>query len=98
MRHFILTRKIGHQLEIPGSSDWQLHRENSNQCYICDRKIYTVFFWSPSIGQIEGYDTGLSSDDQYRIAKLILDERDTDPKRHKTSIKLEASLTHYPKR
>lgn len=71
-RHFILTRKLGHHLEIPGSSDWTLHKENYSQCYICDRKIYTVFFWSPTIGKIEGYDVGLTTDQQYRIANYVL--------------------------
>ena len=35
-------------------------KQNEDECYICDRKIYTIFFWSPSIGKIEESDIGLS--------------------------------------
>jgi len=81
MRHFILTRKINHNLEIPGSAEWYLYKDKCSSCYICDRKIYTVFFWSPTIGRIEGYDTGLSSEDQYKIAKIILKDREINESR-----------------
>jgi PP-loop superfamily ATP-utilizing enzyme len=45
---------------MPGSSEWQLFKQNEDECYICDRKIYTIFFWSPAIGKIEESDIGLS--------------------------------------
>jgi hypothetical protein len=48
-RHFIITRKIGHHIDIPGSDNWQLHCDKLEQCFVCDRKQYTFFIWSPDI-------------------------------------------------
>ena len=52
-RHFILTRKLGHKYEIPGSEGWQLHTEKLDQCYCCDQQIYSVFLWSPEWGPFD---------------------------------------------
>lgn len=49
-RNFILTRKLGHKYDIPGSNEWQAFTESHYQCYICDRKIYSLFLWSPNGG------------------------------------------------
>lgn len=71
-RQFILTRKLGHEVEIVGSQNWVVHKESWDQCYVCDRKIYSVFFWSPQLGKIEGAELGLTPDEKYRIAKYVL--------------------------
>ena len=36
-RHFILTRQLGHQFEMPGSQHWQLHTDNVKECWVCDK-------------------------------------------------------------
>lgn len=34
--------------DIPGSQEWQLYTDSHSDCYICDRRIYTLFLWSPT--------------------------------------------------
>jgi hypothetical protein len=52
-------------VEIPGSQFWQLHKEAWTQCYVCDKKVFGVFFWAPEIGMLQGYDSGLSTAEQF---------------------------------
>ena len=80
-------------MEIPGSNNWILHKESWDQCYICDRKIYSIFFWSPEIGMIEGYDCGMTPDEQYRIASFILEKRETSMRRLDETMILDPVLT-----
>ena len=35
-RQMIYTRILGHSLEMPGSSGWQLMRDKKSQCWVCD--------------------------------------------------------------
>jgi hypothetical protein len=60
-RHFMVSRSIGHDLDIPGSSNWQISRDSQQECWVCDRKQYTFFIWSPEFGEFEQNKELLSS-------------------------------------
>ena len=94
-RHFILTRQLGHSLEMPGSQEWQLFRESTSQCYVCDHRIYALFFWSPEIGNLDGFDCGLTPQEQSQIAKIILTKRETNERRQELIQSLDPALTSY---
>ena len=52
----IITRMLGHKEEMPGSGRWRvITKENigQNECWVCDRKIYSLIFWNELIGNIE---------------------------------------------
>jgi hypothetical protein len=46
----IFQRMVGHKEEMPGSGQWKILTEKGDQCWICDKHIYSLIFWSPSIG------------------------------------------------
>ena len=51
----LISRKLGHKDDIPGSGRWKVFTERKigeNDCYICDRQIYSIVFWSEPIGSI----------------------------------------------
>lgn len=52
-RHFMLSRILGHELDIPGASEWEIHKESAQECWVCDRKQFTFFIWSPEFGDVE---------------------------------------------
>ena len=97
-RHFILTRKIGHEFEMPGSQEWVVHRDSCQSCYICDRKLYTVFFWSPEIGSIEADQVGLTPELKYRILQVIFKDRDRNEMLRRLSTTLDPRLTQELKK
>jgi hypothetical protein len=37
-------------MDIPGSDKWKLV-EDEDCCWICDNRIFTLFFWSETTGQ-----------------------------------------------
>ena len=49
-QRFIIQRKLGLKDAIPGSGKWEIITEENKECYICDHQIFTIFFWSPTIG------------------------------------------------
>jgi hypothetical protein len=47
------VRQLGHKFEIPGSGQWKMFTDKENAlhtCWVCDQWIYSLVFWSPSIG------------------------------------------------
>lgn len=52
----MFQRVLGHKAEMPGSGQWQMLTEKADECWICDRHIYTLLFWSPSIGHSTSVD------------------------------------------
>ena len=52
-RHFIVQRVLGHEIDMPGTVNWQINKESAQQCWVCERKQYTFFFWSPEYGLFE---------------------------------------------
>jgi hypothetical protein len=52
-----LTRITGHRIDIPGAGRWKICNQRSQKthgdCWICDCKPYTLFFWNTDIGQID---------------------------------------------
>ena len=52
-RTFLVTRVLGHRLELPGAEEWEISRESAQQCWVRDQKQFTFFFWSPEFGDYE---------------------------------------------
>jgi hypothetical protein len=46
----VFNRYLGHKQDIPGSAQWRMLND-SEKCWICERHIYCVFFWSKNSGQ-----------------------------------------------
>ena len=42
---FVCTRILGHKTEMPGSGQWKLIRDKSDDCWMCDQAIYGMVFW-----------------------------------------------------
>lgn len=74
-----MTRKLGHELEIPGSAKWRLYTDNTAQCYVCDHKVFALFFWAPEIGMLQGDETGLTELEKEKISNIIFQERVNQP-------------------
>lgn len=73
-RHLILTRKRGHEYDIPGSKEWHMYTDAHSDCYICDRRVYTVFLWSPTYDlPITIKNLNLSREDYQVIADFFLE-------------------------
>ena len=64
-RNLVVTRKLGHKSDIPGSGQWVVHTnvldiENPGspsvkpcqECWICDQHIYSIVFWNEYIGSV----------------------------------------------
>lgn len=51
MQSLIIQRKLGFKLTIPGSATWQIIGEE-DECWICNRHVLTLLFWTPKIGEV----------------------------------------------
>ena len=80
-RNLTFTRVIGHELDIPGAVEWQMYREKNEECWVCDRKIYTIFFWSPLYAGLAGKSVELTSEEEKAIKSAIFMNRDTNLER-----------------
>jgi len=52
----VVTRNIGHKEDIPGSGQWRMITKDipgHNECWVCDRHVYSLIFWNELIGIIE---------------------------------------------
>lgn len=48
----IFNRILGHKPEMPGSGQWRLVTDNSEDCWICNQDVYgLVFFDQKHIGK-----------------------------------------------
>ena len=45
--NLIFHRWLGHKLEIPGSAQWRMLDKKDSDCWVNERWVYTLFFWSP---------------------------------------------------
>jgi hypothetical protein len=48
-----IVRYLGHSFDIPGSAYWNIFTNEKSlydSCWICDYRIYSLIFWSKSIG------------------------------------------------
>ena len=78
-RHFLVTRVLGHELDMPGSSEWQVSNVSAQQCWFCDRKQFTFFFWSPEFGMHDMKKLDwLTPQDKDKIIKTVFIDRDTN--------------------
>ena len=49
----IFTRLLGHKDDIIGGGQWKMitdAKKGHNECWVCDRKIYSIIFWNKEIG------------------------------------------------
>jgi hypothetical protein len=63
---FILTRHLGHRLEMPLSAKWRLLTEPYEKCWHCDRHHYSIVMWSPEI-VAETQELSLDDEDRERL-------------------------------
>lgn len=52
-QNLIITRILGHKVDNKGSGQWKFFTEKvngENDCWICDRQIYSLIFWNELIG------------------------------------------------
>lgn len=50
-RDLTITRILGHKLRMPGSGRWRIQTvSESENCWVCDNWVYTIFFWNEEIG------------------------------------------------
>ena len=96
-RNLIFTRVIGHSLDIPGSSEWHMHTQHNKQCWVCDRKAYTFFFWSPLFAEYEAPKAALTEREQARIKSHIFMNRETNLERQSCRSLLDERLSTPPK-
>ena len=44
------SRHLAHKSEMPGHAQWEIKTDPQRPCWICDQYIFSLIFWSPSIG------------------------------------------------
>ena len=49
-KKLVFTRFLGHKSDIKNSGQWKLLKPSEN-CWICDDWVYTLFFWSKKSGR-----------------------------------------------
>lgn len=82
---------------MPGQSDWQISRESSQECWVCDRKQFVFFFWSPEFGELDRDKVAwLTSDDKAKIMESVFMDRDTNNLREARRMKISEEL-HTPR-
>ena len=50
----VISRLIGHKDDMPGSGRWNFFQQSikeTNDCWICDKQIYTLIFWNQLVGE-----------------------------------------------
>ena len=78
-RHFMVSRVLGHELDIPGASEWQVNRTSAQQCWFCQRKQFVFFFWSPEYGDSDKRSCSwLTNEDKDKIATTVFLDRHTN--------------------
>ena len=43
----IFTRVLGHKADMPGSGQWKLIKDKTDECWVCDQEAYGLVFWDP---------------------------------------------------
>lgn len=43
----MFTRLLGHKYLLPGSGRWLIMTSPKDECWICKKYVYSMFFWSP---------------------------------------------------
>ena len=43
----IFTRVLGHKEDMPGSGQWKLIRDRTDDCWIYEQEKYGLIFWDP---------------------------------------------------
>ena len=44
-KRMILTRILGHKGDMPGSGQWKLIGDKTEECWVSDQQIYGLIFW-----------------------------------------------------
>ena len=57
----VMSRKLGHDVEMPGARQWRIFSNiddmdysedrhgNQNDCWVCDHQVYSLIFWDEMI-------------------------------------------------
>lgn len=52
----VISRNLGHKEDMPGSGQFHVHTSkvlHNNNCWVCDKKIYSMIFWNQLVGAVE---------------------------------------------
>jgi len=59
---------------MPGSGQWRMIDNDAQDCWICDRAVYSLIFWNEEIGQflLSKVDqiSNNKADQQYLVTKI----------------------------
>ena len=72
---------IGHKLDMPGAIEWQMHRQKNQECWVCDKKIYTFFFWSPLYAEMAATSVDLTPEEEHLVKSAVFMNRETNLER-----------------
>ena len=45
-----IHRVLGHIDRMPGCGRWRMETQQGDNCWVCDRWMYTLYFWNQEIG------------------------------------------------
>lgn len=93
----IFTRFLGHTVDIPGSAQWKMitaQPKGHNDCWVCDRHIYSLIFWNKRIGAI-GVQQVPREDQEYILGKIREFAKEEDSGAQKSKAEAEHSDTPY---
>ena len=68
-QQLIFTRQLGHKENMPGSGQWRMIDDDTQDCWVCDRVVYSLIFWNEEIGQflVSKVD---QADQEYLVTKI----------------------------
>lgn len=50
-RRLILTRNLGHRVEMPSGHKWVLRTTAMKGCWVCDKEVFSLIFWNLKVGK-----------------------------------------------
>lgn len=67
----ILTRNLGFSKVMPGADEWQLRSQEKNACWVCDKWVQTVVFWSRPFACKQSLPTNLEKPLQEKLDQKV---------------------------
>ena len=75
-----------------------MHNGCNRQCWVCERKVYTFFFWSPLYAEFERRRIALTEGEEEIIKAHIFTNRDTNLERQSNRSVIDERLATPPKK
>lgn len=79
----VISRSLGHKEDMPGSGQFHVYTSkvsNNNNCWVCDKKVYSMIFWNQLVGAVELRKFTVADSDWFvaKIQKLNPDLKDIE--------------------